>query len=218
MHRKIKGILFAGSMAISVVAAIALCALFVGCIGQPCGEHNGWGSQEQKSDTASRPITVSDLSTFRLTPGATKSIYRAMRNTAYAYLLERMEAERDIDGTYTLEYPPRKAVLSDGWQVSFQTTASEGLDASPMPDEEYDATVEELSRLTGSPPYLGIYGDIPELSFRCETRELAMEIAARYNQSCIADNARIASGKLDGESFPRNPGYNPQRNRLHIGR
>lgn len=78
--------------------------------------------------------------------------------------------------------------------------------------------MEELSRLTGSPPYLGIYGGIPELSFRCETRDLALKIAARYNQSCIADNARIVSGELDGESFPRNPGYAPQRNRLHIGR
>ena len=184
-----------------LIAAIALSAGLHGC--HSCSPY----TPGMPSVAFCRPVTVADLPTF----AKTESLYRWLRNAAFESL-----GDNPASGTYTLSMPIRLVALTNGWQVSFQTTVGEGLYGTPLPDAEYDRIVDELSNVTGSAPYLGIHEGIPELSFCCGTKELALEIAAKYNQSCIVDNARIASGKTDEFSFPKNPHYDSRQNPLFI--
>ena len=183
-----------------LLAALALSVSISGC------RYHGQ-SVPAASSVVSRAVTIAELPTFE----RTESRYRRLRNAAFESL-----GPNPAPGNYTLAVPPSAVAITNGWQVSFQTTIGEGLTGCPMADADYDNTVEELSRETGSVPYLGVFGGIPEISFFCETKELALDIAARYHQSCVADNARIASGKTDGLSFPRNPSCDCRKNPLVV--
>ena len=167
-----------------------------------------------------RPVMLSELST--VTDGSTESKYRKQRNAAYRELMLKKDKEgADINGSYPLSDPTHKVQhigedgqlhdgFKDGFQVSFQTTNGEGYNPSrklKLTDEEYDKIVDELIKETGSEPYLGVFGNIPEISFRCDTYEQAMDIAKRYNQVSIADNERIAHDIFDMYTFPQNPDY-----------
>lgn len=181
------------------------------------------GSENPNQDKFQN-VSIGDLSTF----GQTDSKYRNLRNSVYADILRRQEqGEEGLDGSYSFGPPPHKIQhvgedgemldgYADGFQVSFQTTNGEGFDRLRenllMPDSEYDKTVDELSRETGSEPVVGIFGGIPEVSFRCDTMEQAMEIAKKYNQVSICDNRRVASGVFDDETFPANDFYDWTRN------
>jgi len=107
--------------------------------------------------------------------GGTKSKYREMRNKFIRSLIEKGE-----DGTYDLE-TGKPVSYDNGAQVSFQTTSSED---GGMSDEEYDKLVDSLSKETGSKPHLGSYG-VPEISFRCDTLEKALELGRKYNQESV---------------------------------
>lgn len=181
------------------------------------------------------PVPPSAIKTL----GKTESQFRNLRNEAFD-LLAKMQAEgkTDLDGTYPLPigHPPKKVQhrtadgkmadgFADGFQVSFQTTNGEGFnparefgeDGKPlfMSDADYDETVDRLMRETGSKAYVGIFGGIPEVSFRCETLKQAMDIAKKYNQVSIANNAYIAAGKFDDpETFPRNENYQWKDNQV----
>ena len=177
-----------------------------------------------------RAVEPDELTTMQ--PGSTKSKYRELRNAAFQALMKKKLAGADIDGTYPLDDPTQKVThtdsqgnevpgFEDGWQVSFQTTNGEGFnkranDGAFMSDDEYDRTVEALIEETGSRPYLGVFGDIPEISFRCETKAKAREIAKRFNQVAIANNRRIAAGIFDGRTFPRNKDYDWRKNQTFV--
>ena len=130
-----------------------------------------------------RAVSPDELTTMKV--GSTQSKYREMRNFAFDTLLKKKASGKNIDGTYPLSDPEHKVThkdadgeevpgFEDGWQVSFQTTNGEGFnkranDGAYMSDEDYDRTVEELVARTGSIPYLGVFGDIPEISFNCKS-------------------------------------------------
>ena len=177
-----------------------------------------------------RKVTPDEILTLK--PDSTKSKYRKMRNAGFEKLLERKKKGEDINGTYPLNNPLKKVQhkgldgkmhdgFADGWQVSFQTTNGEGFNKNKdnnlmLSDEEYDSIVEELIQKTGSQPYLGVFGDIPEISFRCDSKELAKEIAEKYNQVSIANNKRIAAGIIDGRTFPKTKGYDWRKNQTFV--
>lgn len=187
---------------------------------------------EQGDDPESGNFTgveIGDLATF--TPGSTSSKYRQMRNAVFTDITRRQASgEEGLDGSYSFGPPPHKVThtgedgeqhdgYADGFQVSFQTTNGEGFNKEredlQMSDEEYDRTVDELASLTGSEPVVGIFGGIPEISFRCDTLEQAMELAKKYNQVSIADNARICADIWDAMTFPKNPMYDWTRNQTY---
>lgn len=172
-------------------------------------------------------VDVADLATF--SEGSTKSKYRNARNAVYKQIKDFNLG----DGSYVIGDPPKKVThkvdgedkpgFADGYQVSFQTTNGEGFDRESkdlmMSDEDYDKTVEDLSAETGSDPYVGLFGGVPEISFRCETLEQAMDIARRYNQISIANNAQIAQEMFDDDmTFPHNPEYNWRENQVFKAR
>lgn len=171
------------------------------------------------------PVSPDDLPTMK----STNSKYRKLRNAANEAINRRKAAgEQDVDGTYPIDDPSHKVQhmgadgqmhdgFADGYSVSFQTTNGEGYNSGrkdiTMSDADYDATVEKLAAETGSPVYVGVFGGIPEVSFRCDTLEQAMDIAKRYNQVSIANNARIAAGEWDApDIFPQNDQYDWREN------
>lgn len=162
------------------------------------------------------PVTMDDLPTFK----ETNSKYRKLRNEAYKQIIESGNG----DGSYPLDNPSAKVRhkrpngemkdgFADGFSVSFQTTNGEGFNGGPqMSDDEYDRITDEICKATGSKAYVGVFGGIPEISFRVNTLEEAMAIAEKYNQVSIADNARIADDIWDDNTFPRNGKYDWKRN------
>jgi len=173
------------------------------------------------------PVSIEDLPTFK----ETKSIYRKLRNDAYKSII----ANNLGDGTYPLLDPSKKVQhvtddgevkdgFKDGFCVSFQTTNGEGFNdncgTKRMSDEEYDEIVNDIYWLTGSVPYIGVFGGIPEISFYVRTKKQARELAKKYNQVSIANNKRIARGKWDNMmlTFPPNPDYDWRRNQIFKAR
>ena len=47
-----------------------------------------------------------------------------------------------------------------------------------------------MTEETGSKPHIGVFGGIPEISFKCDSEELARQIMQKYNQVSIWDNAQ----------------------------
>jgi len=117
--------------------------------------------------------------------GGTESKYRQMRNKWVKDLIQKGE-----DGTFDLT-SGKPVSYEDGFQVSFQTTSSE---EGGVNDADYDKTVDELTKLTGSQPHLGSYG-VPEVSFHCSDLKQALEIGKKYNQESVYD-------WLTGECIP----------------
>lgn len=193
-------------------------------------EYNGIKKGADPESKNVRAVRPDELTTMK--PGSTKSKYRELRNVAFAALMKKKEAGENVDGTYPLDDPEHKVThkdkagkdvpgFADGWQVSFQTTNGEGFnkrskDGKFVSDEDYDRIVDELSEETHSKPYLGVFGDIPEISFRCKTYKQAMEIAKRFNQVSIANNARIAQDIWDGWTFPTNHDYDWRGNQTFV--
>lgn len=166
------------------------------------------------------PVAMSDLPTFK----ETESKYRKLRNEAYRVIMDNNLG----DGTYPLDDPSKKVQhktggeISDGfargWQVSFQTTNGEGFNegngTTRLTDADYDRITEEMMKETGSKPYVGVFGGIPEISFVAKTKDQALRLAKKYNQVSIANNRRIAADKWDELTFPANPDYNWKENQI----
>ena len=141
-----------------------------------------------------KPVSVSEIPTV---VGNTNSRYRDIRNRCFQDIeRRRLAGEKNLDGSYPISDPSHKVQhmgadgkmydgFANGFQVSFQTTNGEGFNpggkARMMSDEEYDRTVEDLKKETGSEPYVGVFGGIPEISFRCDSLKQALDIARRYN-------------------------------------
>lgn len=150
-------------------------------------------------------VTVKDLDT--MTAGSTKSKYRDRRNR----LVEYVNSKGIGDGTYVLgdvndeKYTRdlKKEDYDEGYMVSFQTTNGEGFNKArkdlTVSDEQYDKLVEELEKETGSKSHVGVFGGIPEISFKVATLQKAMELAKRYNQVSIWDNAMGSRAKAEEE-------------------
>ena len=143
-------------------------------------------------------VSPSDLTTMQV--GSTNSKYRNMRNKlvdwvvrnkkdAGTYPLVDVDNEDEIEDLEPVYY-------DDGYMVSFQTTNGEGFNSSrvdlTMSDEDYDMLVDDLISELGGKPHVGVFGGIPEISFKVDSKEMAENLARKYNQVSIWDNAQGA--------------------------
>ena len=88
------------------------------------------------------------------------------------------------DGTYN--YVTLDIVTYDkGYSVSFETYSRNSENA--YTNEEYDDIVYKLSCIFGVNANVGVYGDNPHISFYVEDKNLALAIAALFNQQSIWD-------------------------------
>ena len=157
------------------------------------GNPNEGKSEEVKPD---------DLST--MVKGSTKSRYREKRNEEFRRLTEAGRA-----GTFNLENPdaPIEPPLRSGYMVAFQTTNGEGFDRRNgslfLSDEEYDEKVEKWKKKNGGRAFLGVFGDIPEISFCVEDLKTAIQLAEENNQIAIWDVAMgLEAEKASKENMP----------------
>ena len=140
-------------------------------------------------------VTPDDLDTMKV--GSTNSKYRNMRNRLVEYVINTKKG----DGTYPLvdvEDEKTAAELKpvyydDGYMVSFQTTNGEGFNKArkdlSMSDSEYDGLCDDLIA-EGYTPHVGVFGGIPEISFKVDSKDVAERIMKKYNQVSMWDNAR----------------------------
>ncbi len=144
-----------------------------------------YGSQTESLVKAVRKYSdnpTEDLQSMGLPTRHKASGYRAKRDLFSAKLKDKP------DGTYDLETGEDVSAQFVGkklWQVAFQTTSSEKEgNKLYISDEEYDRLVDEVSKETGSKPYLGKF-EVPEISFVCDNFKKAKEIMYRYDQHSI---------------------------------
>ena len=151
-------------------------------------------------------VTPEDLLTTKI--GSTNSKYREMRNRLAEYVRKNIG-----DGTYPLvDVQDEEAVkelkpssYDDGYMVSFQTTNGEGYNKKftdrMLTDEAYDAKVEEIQSKYGGIPHVGVFGGIPEISFKVDTKKKAKKIAEDNNQVSYWDN-KAGAKAIAGDSDP----------------
>lgn len=153
----------------------------------------------------------------------TKSKYRNKRDEVVARH-KALRKKQGLDGMPDCTVDPDtgdEVSFSGGYQVSFQTSISEQAGEGGVSDAEYDKITEELSRQTGSKPYIGVF-DEAETSFHCKTYKEAMRIARKYNQQSILNwhaLKKYADADWDDEEinkkiFLRNPDYDPSKNHV----
>lgn len=140
-------------------------------------------------------VSPDDLDTMK--EGSTNSKYRNMRNRLVQYVINTKKG----DGTYPLvDVEDEKAAAElepvyydDGYMVSFQTTNGEGFNKKrqelTMSDSEYDELCDDLIA-EGYKPHVGVFGGIPEISFKVDSKDVAERIMRKYNQVSMWDNAR----------------------------
>lgn len=86
------------------------------------------------------------------------------------------------NGTYNfftydpIEYP-------FGFQVSFVRPEA----FKSLTEKDWDTLTNYYIYFCDSPPYIGIYCNDPEISFRCRSKEKALNIMEEYNQESILD-------------------------------
>lgn len=142
-------------------------------------------------------VKPSDLST--MADGSTNSRFRKMRNRLVKYVSDNQLG----DGTYPLVDVTDEEMAKglkpkfydDGYMVSFQTTNGEGFNKKrkdlTMSDEDYDGLCEDLIA-EGYGPHVGVFGGIPEISFKVDSKDVAERIMKKYNQVSLWDNAKGA--------------------------
>ena len=157
----------------------------------------GGNPNEEKFDK----VSPDDLDTMR--EGSTQSKYRNMRNKLVQHVIDTKKG----DGTYPLvDVTDEKAAeelkpvyYDDGYMVSFQTTNGEGFNKArkdlSMSDKAYDDLCDDLIA-EGYKPHVGVFGGIPEISFKVDSKDVAERIMKKYNQVSMWDNARGAAALL----------------------
>ena len=140
-------------------------------------------------------VTPEDLDTMQ--EESTRSKYRNMRNKLVKHVIDTQKG----DGTYPLVDVTDEKVAKelepvyydDGYMVSFQTTNGEGFNKKrkdlSMSDWDYDDLCEDLIA-EGYKPHVGVFGGIPEISFKVDSKDVAERIMKKYNQVSMWDNAK----------------------------
>ena len=88
------------------------------------------------------------------------------------------------DGTYSY-VDQKKISYPKGYHVSFETKTR--YYEYYYTDEEYDNLVYKLACLLGVNADLGVFNNFPMISFYIEDKQLALSIAALFNQQSIWD-------------------------------
>ena len=135
-----------------------------------------------------------------------------MRNKLVAYVTNNKIG----DGSYPLVDVDDKEAMkgfgpkyySDGYMVSFQTTNGEGFNRGRknlmMSDQDYDTLCDDLVA-EGYKPHVGVFGGVPEISFKIDSMELAENMMSKYNQVAMWDNkigAKAAAISSSGKVSP----------------
>ena len=140
-------------------------------------------------------VTPEDLDTMQ--EESTRSKYRNMRNKLVKHVIDTQKG----DGTYPLVDVTDEKVAKelepvyydDGYMVSFQTTNGEGFNKQrkdlSMSDWDYDDLCEDLIA-EGYKPHVGVFGGIPEISFKVDSKDVAERIMKKYNPVSMWDNAK----------------------------
>ena len=112
---------------------------------------------------------------------------------------------KERDGTYDWN-TGRLVTLRFGYMVTFHQNAPDGSKYGRYTEEEYDKLTNEMAQRTKSENiYVGVYRNVPEISFCCEDMETAMELMIEYNQRSIWDNQyerEIMNPKYDSNNNP----------------
>lgn len=150
-------------------------------------------------------VSPEDLETMQ--EGSTRSKYRNMRNNLVQYVIDTKKG----DGTYPLVDVTNEEVAKGlepvyydtGYMVSFQTTNGEGFNRARkdllMSDWDYDDLCDDLIS-EGYEPHVGVFGGIPEISFKVDSKDVAERIMKKYNQVSMWDNAKGArAAKAENE-------------------
>ena len=178
---------------------------------------SGGSSSAQTTKTEGLP----DAKSIGFKP-RTKSNYRNRRDEIVARH-KALRQRQKLDGMPDCTVDPDTGDVVNfpgGYQVSFQTSISEGNGDGRLADADYDRITEELKRKTGSKAYIGVF-DEAETSFHCKTYKEAMAIAKKFNQHSILNwNAlnKYANVEWTPEIsriiFPRNPFYDSSKNHV----
>ena len=88
------------------------------------------------------------------------------------------------DGTYDF-VTQQEINYEKGYHVSFETKSR--YYENYYSDEEYDNIVYKIASLLGVNADLGVYNKFPQISFYIEDKDLALSIAALFNQQSIWD-------------------------------
>ena len=103
----------------------------------------------------------------------------------YINVKDRVNATKNFeDGTY--DYITQQPIsYPKGYHVSFETKTR--YYEYYYTDEEYDNIVYKIASLLGVNADLGVFNHFPQISFYIEDKELALSIAALFNQQSIWD-------------------------------
>lgn len=88
------------------------------------------------------------------------------------------------DGTYSF-IDQSKISYNKGYEVSFETRSR--YYENYYTDDEYDNIVYKIAALLGTNADLGVFGKMPQISFYIENLDLALAVAAVFNQQSIWD-------------------------------
>ena len=180
---------------------------------------SGAGSNGGNTETRAPKFEGMVVATSNSFKPRTKSVFRNKRDEIVAEQIA-LRKQQGLSGMpdCTIDPDTRKEVnFDDGYQVAFQTSISEVQGNGYISDTEYDKLVQELSKQTGSKPYIGVF-EKPEVSFHCKTFQEAMDIAKRFNQQSIFNWKAANTLEWKDENmdiiFPPNPDYDANTNHV----
>ena len=110
---------------------------------------------------------------------------KTIKKEDYINVKDRVNATKNFeDGTY--DYITQEPIsYPKGYHVSFETKTR--YYEHYYTDEEYDNIVYKIASLLGVNADLGVFNHFPQISFYIEDKELALSIAALFNQQSIWD-------------------------------
>ena len=105
---------------------------------------------------------------------------------SYKNIKQKVKSSTDLtDGTYDL-ITKEPVSYRDGYQCSFETD-TRNYESGYYTDEEYDDLVYKLSAILNVNASLGVYENVPEISYYIKDKNTSLAMAALYNQISIWD-------------------------------
>jgi uncharacterized membrane-anchored protein YhcB (DUF1043 family) len=105
---------------------------------------------------------------------------------SYKNVKQKVRSSTDLtDGTYDL-ITKAPVSYSDGYQCSFETD-SRNYESGYYTDEEYDDLVYKLAAILNVNASLGVYENVPEISYHIKDKNTSLAMAALYNQISVWD-------------------------------
>ena len=130
--------------------------------------------------------TINDIfNTFQDLIADTTMPSKTIKKEDYQNVKTKLLKVKDYeDGTYDF-ITGQEINYEKGYHVSFETKSR--YYENYYSDEEYDNIVYKIASLLGVNADLGVYNKFPQISFYIEDKDLALSIAAPFNQQSIWD-------------------------------